>query len=308
MRTVLICALSSAVVAGVCGTAAADPVYDCGRTATVYDPVGYVLVTPRGQITCTVYDDSTVSLNGRLNAAAPLGSGNVTSTTYDAQDRLVSDTGSFPTTTVYDSRGDLMTVTDPAGTERYFYDNQNRLVSESGPATITNTVYDSSGRIVSLTDPQSTTSFHYDTRDRLFETDTVTGSGTLTTTFGYDALDRLITEITPTDTITFTYDALGRVVEALDVGGNPYRVDFFYDLTSGLLDQVDVNGSPIRTTYTYDANGLLTGASDPGTMSLIYTAEVPEPSSLVLLGSALLAFFPVTFSRSRRRQRHWLER
>jgi YD repeat-containing protein len=179
-------------VAALCAVraASAGPVYDCTGTGTVYDSVANVVVTPRGSAMCLVYDDSTLSLDGHLNAAAPLGSTNLTSTTYDSAGRLVGDTGGFATSTVYDSSGRLATDTNPSGTEQYFYDNQNRLASESGPASITQTIYDAFGRLASLTDSQGTISFTYDAQGRLIEAD----NGALMTAFTYDALGRLLTE------------------------------------------------------------------------------------------------------------------
>src|SRR5262249_915513 len=100
---------------------------------------------------------------------------------------------------------------------------------------------------------------------------------------------RLMTETIPTvDTTTFTYDALGRVTKATDTLGN--IVLFSYDPGTGVLDQVNTNG--VITTYTY-SNGLLSTASDPGASSLIYPAPGPEPSSLVILSSALLGLLGI---------------
>jgi YD repeat-containing protein len=79
------------------------------------------------------------------------------------------------------------------------------------------------------------------------------------------------------------YDALGRLNSIQDTLGN--AVEFSYN-ASGLLTQVDTNWS--ITTYSYDANGLLSGANDPGSTRLIYTAAaVPEPGSIIGLGSVL---------------------
>jgi YD repeat-containing protein len=280
------------------GTALAGPTYDCGGTATAYDAVGNVVVTAQGTATCLVYDDATVTLNGRLNAAAPLGSGNITSTVYDAEGRLTSDSGTLPSANSYDATGRLTSDINSAGTEQYFYDSQNRLTSESGLSggTITQTMYDASGRLTQLTDPNGTTSFSYDSEGRLAET----ALGTADTAFTYDATNRLIKETITTGAVTddvtnFGYDASGRVISAVDTLGN--TISFSYDAGTGLLDQVDSNGS--ITTYTYDASGLLSGATDSnGATRLVYTVDVPEPSSLALFGAAALGAFA---ARRRRR-------
>ena len=290
-RPLPIGALCGLVVVLLCTarTAWAAPIYDCARTATVYDPVANVVVTATGSAACTVYDDSTLSFGGHLGAAAPLGSTNITTTSYDSAGRLTSDTGGFASTVTYDSSGRLATDSNPQGTEQYFYDSLNRLMSESGPASITQTTYDSLGRLTSLTDSHGTTLFTYDAQGRLMDAGT--------TTFAYDALGRLMTETTPTDTTTYTYDALGRVTAVTDTLGN--IIQFTYDPGTGLLDQVDTNG--VLTTYIY-TNGLLSGASDPGRTSLIYTAPIPEPSSLVILGSALLGLLGIVRKRANTRR------
>lgn len=278
-------ALTALCTASLCGigVASAGPVYDCRGTATVYDGLADVVITATGSAACTTstFYDATVSLSGQLGAAEPLGSTNITSTTYDSQGQLVSDTGGFATANTYDSSGRLMTAMDPSGTERYFYDPQGRLSTETGPAPITQTMYDGLGRVISLDDGMGhVTTYQYDPLGRLMEV--VGPSGTIIYT--YDPLGRLMTETTPTDITSYMYDALGRVIEITDTQSN--MIQFQYDTTTGLLDQVDTNGS--ITTYSY-SNGLLSGASDPtGKNGLIYTAPIPEPSSIVILGSALL--------------------
>jgi YD repeat-containing protein len=288
-------ALCTASLCGI-GVASAEPMYDCRATATVYDGLADVVITATGSAACTTstYYDATVSLGGQLRAAEPLGSTNITSTTYDSRGRLVSDMGGFATANMYDSFGRLMTATDPSGTERYFYDVQGRLSTETGPAPITQTMYDALGRVTSLDDGMGhVTTYQYDPLGRLMEVMGPSG----TTTYTYDPLGRLLAETTPTDITSYMYDAFGRVSEITDTQSNV--VQFQYDTTMGLLDLVDTNG--FITTYSY-SNELLSGASDPtGKNGLIYTAPIPEPSSIVILVPALfglLGAFRRRLSRS----------
>ncbi len=155
-----------------------------------------------GQSDCLAVPDGTVTLNGVLAAAAPLGSPSSATFVYDGTGRLIGDTGSNATTTTYDTQGQLVSVTGSGGTTNYIYNTTGQLSETTGPAGTTTYAYDSLGRLVSETGSGGTTSFTYNTTGQLFETTGPAG----TTTYAFDPLGQLDSVTDPVGVTVLIYN------------------------------------------------------------------------------------------------------
>jgi YD repeat-containing protein len=290
------------IAAALSGSATPALAQQCGGINAVAP--GSMLVTPTsGSITCTPVFDAAVTTHGQVDSAIDLGTVAITSTTYDAQGKLLNETDGLGHTTqfTYDSVGQMTAVTNVAGTTQYLYDAEGRLISASGPSGTTTYVYDNvHDRLDHMTDPlNGTTQMQYDSVGNL--TETIRGSHT--TAYQYDAQGQ-ITEVIDSisGTTTTTYDSQGNVTTIID----PLSVTttYTYDAEGQVISQT-VGSSPGNTTsYSYDAAGNVVGvANNQPDTDLYYvnavSAAVPEPASAVLLISGLL-LLPLRTLRHRR--------
>jgi len=158
--------------------------------------------------------------------------------TYDALNRLVSETvvGTTSTTYTYDSVGNRLAKEacsgDPAvcGTTTYDYNANNQLLSETAP--------------------DDATSYFYDTNGSLAEKDVDDGGGVQVTTYTYDARNRMIGAETPDDDLAFAYDVDGiRVAKTV----NGTVTNFLIDKVQPYAQVVEErNGTgDLVASYTY---------------------------------------------------------
>ncbi|MGE4003005.1 MAG: RHS repeat-associated core domain-containing protein, partial [Planctomycetaceae bacterium] len=215
--------------------------------------------------------------------------GNITTSVYDPQDRLVESIGPDPdaagplpapvTRYTYDLAGNLEAMTDPNGnTTEYEYDSRNRRIAMTDPdGGVTQFGYDIDNNLAQVTDPVGNiTRFAYDARSRLIEeTDPLGATITYTydaadnlaakldrngrvTRFTYDEIDRLLTEewLAPDDsvvnTVSYTYDAASNLLSLAD---NQSALAFTYDARNRVqtVDNLGTPGVPnVVLTYTYD--------------------------------------------------------
>ena len=196
----------------------------------------------------------------------------------------------FVTTYAYDTRGNLTSAIDAAGTTALTYDTGDRLtkvtypnglflqysydaagrriqiVDQAGAAT--NYAYDTLGRLRQLTDESanSLVVYTYDSRGSLAREDK--GNGTYTT-YEYDAAGQLLHLVNhaPGGAVNsrfdYTYDALGQRISMSSLDG---VWAYIYDGT-GQLIQADFisSNSAIQDrhlTYSYDASGNRITTSD----------------------------------------------
>ncbi len=175
----------------------------------------------------------------------------VTSTTYDANDRVNSTT--FPdgstTATDYNSIGQIETSTDPLGRiTTYTYDTQGRQTRVTHPdGLFEETTYDVEGQRIAATDRAGrTTTFEYDPAGRL--TKTIATDGAISETV-FDAAGQVAQSIDPLGNAThFEYDASGRRIKTIDALGN--ETSQTYDDAGNLLTMTDALAR--TATYLHD--------------------------------------------------------
>lgn len=194
------------------------------------------------------------------------------------------------TTYLYDTRGNLTQVTDPAGNVyQYQYDARNRMTrfidERSNPVSI---VYSSSGGVSSVSTPgnastdPTTLAFSYNPGAHQTTTSQLVQGGLQTIVYTYDGLDRLVqvqgccglnelyqydaqNNITQTfnsngGTTTNTYDTKGNLLSSTDALGQ--TESWTYEpLFSRVTTETDKKGN--TTSFSYDTRGNLLSISRP---------------------------------------------
>ena len=251
------------------------------RTEYAYDANGNQLSTENanGHSTQFVYD----ALNRQTSRTDPLGQiwtstydavGNlisahdanhqITNYSYDAINRLVRIDYPAPapdTTFAYDPAGNRTQMTDSAGTTAWTYDNLNRPVSITDPASgVVEYTYDPLGNRTAIRYPDGkSVSYEYDAADRLV---LVKDWSNRETGYAYDAANRLVTTTLPSGiTSTYTYDNANRLLSmihsanagtlasytySMDAAGNRVQVAENIQQPSGAVQAQTI-------AYEYDA-------------------------------------------------------
>ncbi|MBS4769970.1 DNRLRE domain-containing protein [Carnobacteriaceae bacterium zg-ZUI240] len=200
--------------------------------------------------------------------------GSTVSKTYDAHNRLFTQTNEKGQTTTYtyDGSGNVLTETRFDGaTKTYTYDRKNHLLTRTDfdgaktthqyddkgnviqtilpdGTTITYTV-DKQGRVLSITDAVgSQTSFAYDGAKLVKVTNPLGGVSTLT----YNAHHQVVSITNPHGGVTtLTYDMEGRKLSEKDADG--VGTTQIFDSAGQVTAVTDGNGNTV--TFTYDASG-----------------------------------------------------
>ena len=263
------------------------------QTNFVYDDRGLVTerIDPFNRKTLTSYDKL-----GRLISQTDRNNQTVT-TSYTASGKLNSIT--YPDHSIgfdYDSRDNLITMTDPLGVTSNSYDELNRLTGHTDPNGFqVQYAYDEAGNLTQLTYPGSskTVSYSYDPLNRI-NAITINWLG-VTATPSYDAAGRLtgISHFNGAST-AYSYDNADRLTGighqangqtltsyayTLDAGGNRTKAVINNELiqpdslTDGIqshsynsfknrLTQATISGTPIP--FTYDNEGQLQSKAATG--------------------------------------------
>jgi RHS repeat-associated protein len=186
-------------------------------------------------------------------AQSPAGPTSVTETVTPTLTRTTSFT--------YDQQGTLSTVTDPRGkTTQFAYNVTRDLVSTTDPLGHSTTFdYDAFGRRNKVTNAllNSTTTV-YDSRGQVTR---ITNPAGKNTNFAYDAGSRRTSVTDALGRVTqYSYDAYGRLTTVTDanLGGTQYA----YDAMSNLVSLTDADGH--ATSFTYDGYGRVTKVTYPG--------------------------------------------
>jgi RHS repeat-associated protein len=191
--------------------------------AFAYDAHGDLdSVTEDGATTAYVFDPN----GNRLSAGGQ-------SSTYDAQDRLLTSPGA---TYTYSNNGDLETKVTSAGTTKYAYDLRSSLRSVTLPTGDTVTyVIDGHGRRVGRTWTH--------------------GGQTVTQGYLYDSPLHVAAELDGSGNVvsTFVYGTRSNVPDAMVRGGNAYRI--VSDWRGSVRAVVDAKAGTVVETIDYDAWG-----------------------------------------------------
>lgn len=173
----------------------------------------------------------------------------VTTYTYDAQNRLIKTTnalGHYIETLSFDAANRPLMTRDANGIETHFvYDMLGRVISSTvvhgiALAATTGYTYDENGNVLTVTQPnEAVTTYTYDAQNRLTK---IT-----------DALDH---------TINYLYDAAGNItLESYQDGVNTrYFNSRLYDELSRVIESA--NGDTEPSEYAYDLNNNQTGVTD----------------------------------------------
>lgn len=164
---------------------------------------------------------------------------------------MVSDKVS--TTKSYDAQGNLLSVTDPAGTIVYNLAADGQPSSVTAPGNIvTSFGYDKYRRQTSLIDPsQGTTTYEYDAAGNVAKETNANGKVTQNE---YDSYNRLIKTTTPEFVTSFTYNSKDELTNISTNNGT--SKSFAYDNYGKLITWKEngVDGKWLQKDYTY-SNG-----------------------------------------------------
>jgi RHS repeat-associated protein len=184
------------------------------------------------------------------------GNGNTTSFTYDALNRLISETDAMGHVTqyTYDELGNQSTVIDANGaTITYQYDELNRLVLIDYPEPDANVsfTYNAIGQQLSMVDGLGTTTWQYDALGR---TVSVTDPYGAVVGYSYDAVGNR-TGLTYPDgkSVTYAYDPANMLLSVMD--WNNQETQYSYSSVNRIIGSVLPNG--LTSTYSYDPVGNL---------------------------------------------------
>lgn len=188
----------------------------------------------------------------------------------------------------YDPNGNLTSVTNPSGINRYEHNPENLVSRFIGPnGTVTDYSYNSSSSLTQVKDAISTTtSYGYDAYQNLI---TQQDGLSNTTSYAYDNLNRNTQETFPMGEITkLEYDPNGNITKKIDAQGRSITysydllnrltkityptssVTFTYDYRGNLTKMVDSIGT---TSYTYDSFDRLTKATNPYSRNISYAYD-----------------------------------
>lgn len=197
--------------------------------------------------------------------------------TYDAYDRVTSlkyasgkeDTFSYSNTSItsvvdgvsktekYNASGDIISVTDPAGTITYNYRPDGQMSSVVALGGVTTTFgYDVYGRQVSIYDPSlGHIRYTYDDMGNIVQETDANGSDTKKT---YDNFHRLTKKEVAGQTINYTYNSDNLTLS--EVSSNGTSKTYAYDdlMRLSTLTETNVDGKWLKKTFTYAGGNVST--------------------------------------------------
>jgi len=180
----------------------------------------------------------------------------------------------------YDSKGNVLTRTDPAGhTTTFTYDTSNDVLSESvqlnGTTTATTSyTYNGFGEVLTVTDPLgNVTTNAYDSNGNLTSISSPKPDGNTAasvTTFAYNTLGELTKITDPIGHVTsMTYTAAGLIATITDAQNNV--TTYGYDAKGNRTSVTDALSH--QTTFAYDAMSRLTTITYPDTTTSTFAYD-----------------------------------
>jgi RHS repeat-associated protein len=172
------------------------------------------------------------------------------------------------TTKTFDAAGQLVGVTDPAGTISYQLraDGQPASITAPGNA-VTSFTYDVYGRKISISDPSA--GMQYYTYDAAGNISSEKNANNKTISYHYDTYNRLIKKIRPEFTTSYTYNEDGLL--SLESSNNGTSTNYIYDSYGRLSEKKEtiVDGKFLQKNYAYADGRLssLTYSNPSGTIA-----------------------------------------
>lgn len=220
-------------------------------TTFTYDHLGQVIQTRdgAGKNRYSTYDavGRTLTTTDALN--------NITRYTYSKTERSVTiqTPEGISVKTIYNLHGEVARVIDGRGNiTDYTYDKNGNLLSVTDGAGTARSEYDRADRLVISTDKNGgTVKLSYDAVNRIF-TRTVDPTTIRTTNDNPTGLNL---------STSYQYDAKGNQIQIMDTSGTVTRLE--YDLNGQLFRQtIDPTGLNLVTSYTYEGRGLIATVTD----------------------------------------------
>ncbi|MEV7439461.1 LamG-like jellyroll fold domain-containing protein [Streptomyces griseoviridis] len=244
-----------------------------GVTRLTWTPTGLQLTAtdPTGARTEATYDELGRQLTATTVERFPTLTNLVTRYTWDdASNQTASTTPAGVTTTAtYNPAGEVTTLSDTAGTTRFDYDGLGRTAQTTDPThRRTTSHYNALGDITETTEygtgtaPLRTSTTEYDADGN--PTAVISPQNGQRTTYAYDALGRMTTQTEPVTaskkiTTTFGYDAAGNQTRLTDGRGNATVYSFnSWGLPESTVEPATTaHPSPADRTWTlaYDQAG-----------------------------------------------------
>ena len=204
------------------------------------------------------YTTYTYDILGRALTITEPGQGpRTTATAYNGLTTTTTNPLYQAKTTVKNSQGQVVTVTDNAGAQSYIYDSLGNLTSVTDVAgNVTAMTYDLRDRKTSIRDPDmGTWSYTYNVLGELVSQKDAKGQKASMT---YDKLGRMTSRaLPPPDGFSYwTYDTAANGKGKLAAFGNGGASEtYVYDTLSRVSSQTtSIGGVAYTTGYTYDAN------------------------------------------------------
>jgi RHS repeat-associated protein len=235
--------------------------------------------------------------------AGPATAGRTVTYAYDAVYRLTEETvdeagtaNDLSLSYDYDAVGNRIEMNRNGDVTTYVYDENDRLLGETGPGGTVTSSYDDNGNLLGRDDGTNVDAYDYDAENRLVAATIQIGANPGSVTYGYDAdglrtsstsggttttflqdksadLARVVVETTPGVVTTYTYGEQ-LLSQTRSTGGT-----HFY-LADGQLSvrQLTTTAGVVSDGYTYDAFGVQLAATGTTPNAYRYTGEPLDPN------------------------------
>ena len=237
-----------------------DKIYDDTRGTLAAESVPFVGDSPE------YWNGYLYDSYGRLEYSQSELRESETTYVYDGSSTTTIDDDGTAVTRTYDLFGNLVSVTDSAGTVTYSLAPDGQPMTVVAPGNATTTFgYDSYRRRTSMDDPSlGTTLYKYDEAGNTVE---VTDANGITTRHAYDRYGRLTRTENPEMATDYSYDTDGNLTSVVTDNGT--SKSFTYDVYGRIATSTEsiVDGKWLRKDYTY-ANGNIS--------SIKYTSQSGE--------------------------------